>query len=230
MQALVDHLNLQKYHLLGTSGGTGFTLACAKEHHKSRLKGVGICAGIGPVQCGFDSMEEKQRKALEAWRDHPTEFKAFYDTEYVPLAQSEDPSILESKLRDEFKLGFAGKDRENMLREDNFNQAVASMREAWIQGAWAHAHGMALHWQPWGFRLEDVAFPGIKLWYGEKDVSTTPVMGRYMAERLPSAEYIEFSGESHLTVWKERILRKMINDLVGDSDANRRRRKRASGC
>lgn len=215
IQALVEHLELPEYHILGTSGGTGFALACAREHRPgSGLEGVGICAGIGPLECGFGSMDERQRKALEAWRDYPREFRQFYESEYVPLAQSEDHSLLEDKLRGEFEVGFTDEDRDIMLQEDTFQQAVASMRQAWCQGAWAHAHGMALHWQPWGFRLEDVALPGIKLWYGGKDVSTTPAMGKYMAQRLPAAEYVEFPRASHLTIWNEENLRQMLKDLT----------------
>lgn len=66
IDALAKHLNLPRYYIIGTSGGTGFTLACAKDLGLLKLKGVGICAGIGPLECGFDSMDETQRKALEA--------------------------------------------------------------------------------------------------------------------------------------------------------------------
>ena len=217
ISSLISHLQVPEYHLLGTSGGTGFTLACAKDlkHLHPALKGVGICAGVGPVECGFDSMHDAQLKAIQAWRDYPDEFKQYYETEYVPLAQSEDASLLEAKLRGEYEASFTGRDKEILMEESTFKQGVAALRQAWKQGAWAHAHGMAMHWKSWGFRLEDIGYPGIKLWYGGKDQSTTPIMGRYMAARLPDADYVEFPDDSHYTVWTENNLRAMIRSLIG---------------
>lgn len=77
IQILVDHLGLKEYYILGTSGGTGCTLACAKDMSPKRLKGVGICAGIGPVECGFDSMGELTKTAWDMWRDHPMEMQDY---------------------------------------------------------------------------------------------------------------------------------------------------------
>jgi hypothetical protein len=35
-------------------------------------------------------MSELQRKALEAWRGNTKEFREYYETDYVRLAQQED--------------------------------------------------------------------------------------------------------------------------------------------
>ncbi|KAM5346090.1 hypothetical protein ACJ41O_009095 [Fusarium nematophilum] len=198
-----EHLKLPSYYILGTSGGTGFTLACTKDLARSGLKAVGICAGIGPHECGFDSMAETQRKALEAWKNYPDEFRESYETEYVPLVQQKDTVALMNRLRGEIEAGFKGRDREAMLQEDTLRIAASSLRQAWIQGAWAHAKGMGIHWRPWGFKVDDVGFPGIKLWYGGSDVSTTPKMGKYMAERLKGSVYKEFLEDSLDTIWRE---------------------------
>ncbi|ETN39163.1 uncharacterized protein HMPREF1541_05386 [Cyphellophora europaea CBS 101466] len=220
IESLVAHLGLQRsgYYMVGTSGGTGFALACAKHLPPSELRGVGICAGVGPCEAGFASMSDLQCQALEAWRDHPAEFREWYETQYVPLAQLDDDGVaLARKLRADFEAGFEGRDREVLLEENAFNMAVRVLRQAWCQGAWAHAKGMEFHWRPWGFRLEDVAFPGrVRLWYGGEDVSATPAMGRFMAERLGGdAVYREFKGESHYTLWREGNLQAMLRDLLG---------------
>ncbi|RSL74440.1 hypothetical protein CEP53_000311 [Fusarium sp. AF-6] len=214
IDALAKHLNLPRYYIIGTSGGTGFTLACAKDLGPSKLKGLGICAGIGPFECGFDSMVEPQRKSLEAWRDYPAEFREYYESEYVPLAQKEVMTALTNRLRGEFEASFTGRDLELMMQESVLKMSVSSLRQAWIQGAWAHAKGIEFHWRPWGFKLEDMAFPSIKLWYGGRDESTTPVMGKYMADRLEGSVYKEFPEDSHYTIWREGNLQEMIRDLL----------------
>ncbi|KAM0425544.1 hypothetical protein ACHAPT_009336 [Fusarium lateritium] len=216
IKALAEHLKLPRYYIIGTSGGTGFTLACAKDLGSSKLKGVGICAGIGPLECGFESMVEAQRKALEAWREYPAEFREYYESEYVPLARQQDTTALTDRLRGEFKAGFSGRDQEAMMEEHVLKMSVSSLRQAWIQGAWAHAKGIEFHWRPWGFKLEDVAFPSVKLWYGGRDMSTTPVMGKYMADRLEGSVYKEFPDDSHYTIWREGNLQEMVRDLLDE--------------
>lgn len=79
IQALAEHLQLPGYYIIGTSGCTGCTLACAKDLPRSRLKGVGIWAEIGPYECDFESMSELRRKALEAWQNYPAEFRGYFD-------------------------------------------------------------------------------------------------------------------------------------------------------
>jgi pimeloyl-ACP methyl ester carboxylesterase len=214
IQSLAEHLDLKRYYILGTSGGTGFALACAKNLPRSQLKGVGICAGIGPYEGGYESMIEPQRKALEAWRDYPTELRQYYDSEYVPLAQQEETTALANRIRSDFEAAFSGMDREVLLEESTFKTAVNVLRQSWMQGAWAHAKGMEFHWQPWGFTLEDVAFPAVKLWYGKNDVLTTPAMGRFMANRLEASVYKEFAGASHITIWRDGNLQEMVRDLL----------------
>ncbi|RYP08964.1 hypothetical protein DL764_001575 [Monosporascus ibericus] len=184
IQALAEHLRLPNYYILGTSGGTGFTLACAKDLPPSQLKG------------------------------HPAEFTEYFQTEYVPLAQQDDAAALEKRIRSEFEESFTGEDRDVVPEENTFKMAVAAFRQAWVQGAWAHANGMEFHWRPWGFMLEDVAFPAIRLWYGENDVITTPAMGKYMAERPEKSVYREYVGESHYTIWREKNLKEMVRDLL----------------
>lgn len=217
IQALAEHLQLPSYYIIGTSGGTGFALACAKDLPRSGLKGVGICAGVGPYECGFESMSEPHRKALEAWRDYPTEFRQHFETEYVPLAQQTDTTALVNRTRSDFETApMTETDRAVLLQDHALTMAVGVFRQVWAQGAWAHAKGMELHWKSWGFKLEDVKFPALRLWYGEKDEGATPMMGRYMAERLKGSVYREFLGESHYTIWREGNLQDMVRHLLGE--------------
>lgn len=214
LQFLVDHLSLKQYYILGTSGGTGFALACARDLILSQLRGVGICAGIGPVDCGFDSMGETIKKAWDIWRDYPTEMEAYFEAEYVPLARSPDPGALRARMEADFKSWFTGEDLEHVLREEAFATAVQGYRQIYAQGARAHAKGIELNQRSWNFKLEDISFPGIKLWYGGEDVSTTPTMGRYMADRLTQSVYKEYKGKTHLTIWNEECLEGILRDLL----------------
>jgi pimeloyl-ACP methyl ester carboxylesterase len=214
VQCLVDHLSLEQYYILGTSGGTGPTLACARDLKPAQLKGVGICAGIGPVECGFESMGEIIKKAWDTWRNYPVEMKTYIESEYAHLAQAPDPTALRARIEADLRSWLTGKDLDHLLQEAEFNSAVNGYRQIYAQGAWAHAKGIEVNLRPWGFRIEDIKFRGIRLWYGGEDVNTTPTMGRFMAERLPESVYKEYQGKSHFTIWDEETLEEMLRDLL----------------
>jgi pimeloyl-ACP methyl ester carboxylesterase len=93
VRSLVNHLDLKQCFILGTSGGTGHTLACARDP-PPQLRGLGICAGVGPVECGFESMGDLIKQAWDYWRDYPAELTAYIEAEYVHLARI--PMILRS--------------------------------------------------------------------------------------------------------------------------------------
>ena len=218
IQSLVDHLGLEELYIIGTSGGTGYTLALAKFLSPHQLKGVGICAGIGPVECGFNSMSPLIKTAWDMWRDHPQEMQKYIADTYVRISRDRDPRALRASMEEAFRSYLSGEDLEHVLQDDAFEVAVRGYRQIYAQGAGAHARGIEVNLRSWGYRVEDVGFEGIRLWYGSDDVNTTPVMGKYMADRLPGAVYKEYEGKSHITIWNEENLEEMLRDLIGQSD------------
>lgn len=214
LNRLIDHLRLEECFILGTSGGTGHTLACAKNA-APQLRGVGICAGVGPVECGFESMGSLIKQAWDYWRDYPAELTKYIEAQYVHLARSADATELRQRIEADLRSYLTGKELEHNLEDGALDSAVQGHRQIYAQGAAAHAHGIAVNMRPWGFKVEDVKFPGIKLWYGSSDIHTTPTMGKYMAERLPGSVYKEYTGKSHLTIWNKEDLENMLSDLVG---------------
>lgn len=45
---LARHLDLKAWRVIGVSGGGPYALACARHHPPECLRGVAVCAGIGP--------------------------------------------------------------------------------------------------------------------------------------------------------------------------------------
>ncbi|KAL5354729.1 hypothetical protein ACLOAV_000818 [Pseudogymnoascus australis] len=194
--------------------GTGFTLACAKNLPKDQLAGVGICAGVGPYETGWAGLSEANQKGLQAWKQYPNELEEYFTNEYVPLAQMADAGALRERVRSDFQSWFSGRDRESLLQEGALSMAVDVYRQVYAQGARAHRVGVEFNLRSWGFALEDIDYPRIKLWYGEKDVNTSPEMGRYMASKLPDSRYKEYKGESHFTIWRKEIIEEMLKELL----------------
>ncbi|PVH83840.1 alpha/beta-hydrolase [Cadophora sp. DSE1049] len=63
VQNLIRFLNLEKsgYRILGLSGGTAHALACAKLLPREQVRGIGILAGVGPLNAGLGGMSVMNR-------------------------------------------------------------------------------------------------------------------------------------------------------------------------
>jgi len=52
IRQLAQHLGLKRYYMFGVSGGSAYTLACAKMLPREQVRGVGVCAGVAPWHAG----------------------------------------------------------------------------------------------------------------------------------------------------------------------------------
>ncbi|RBR23751.1 uncharacterized protein FIESC28_03456 [Fusarium coffeatum] len=213
LKALIEHLSLSTYHIIGTSGGTGYTLACAQALPRDNLKGVGICAGVGPWEAGLAGQSETMQKIMMIWKDQNQEFVEYLESIFLAAAQDPDPAKMENVWKEQIR-GFAPADQKILERPSAFQSAVRVFRQVYAQGGAGHGLEMKLNTQPWGFRVEDIDYEGVQLWYGSDDENTPPEMGQYMAERLPKSIYKEYPDETHYSLWREDLLEEFLKDLM----------------
>lgn len=83
-----------------------------------------------------------------------------------------------------------------------------------MQGFDGHIDDMRVLTRPWGFRIEDLAYPGLRLWYGGADVNAPPSMRVYLARRLPQSVCKEHAGETHFSLLPGGRFRGILNELV----------------
>lgn len=86
LSALIKHLSLDKYHIIGTSGGTGYTLACAQALPRDNLRGVGICAGVGPWEVGLAGQSDTMQKIIMIWKDQNEEYVEYMESIFLAIA------------------------------------------------------------------------------------------------------------------------------------------------
>lgn len=214
IQHLVDHLSLKEYYIIGKGGGACFALACAKDLPQSQLKGLAICGGIGPVECGFESMGEMSKSTMDMWRDCPEQMHSFMDAYRTDLAQAADSTALRAEIEALNKLMFVGDELEYFSKEESITAMVREERQMYAQGAGGIAKDYQFNVRHWGFDVKDVKFPRIQLWYGEDAVNGTPTMGKYLHARLPQSSYHECKTKSPLNVWDEENLENILNSLL----------------
>jgi pimeloyl-ACP methyl ester carboxylesterase len=192
---LADNLHLDRFAVVGFSGGGPYALACAYKIAQ-RLTACGIIAGVGqsgrflsflslwlpwlllPLTRRFFQEEEQARKSL------------------VWVARR-----------------WVEPDRQALSRTYVSEIMAASLVEALRQGAKGAAYDGMLLGRPWGFKPEAIAFPRIYLWHGERDSQVPVAMARALAERLVQCKATYYPGEGHISVivnHQEEIVTRLI--------------------
>lgn len=179
---LADHLQIARFAVVGVSGGGPYVLACAYRIPE-RLIACGIVSGVGPAR-----VRPYQRMP---WLLIPLMWimGRFFQTD----AQA-------SKSLRRFTRGWPESDRRCLLLPDISDLFAASMVEAFRQGTRGLTYDTILgETRPWGFKLADIAFPGIYLWHGEQDPDAPLAMGKAVADQTPDCKATFYPEEGHLS-------------------------------
>ncbi len=160
--ALADHLGIERFHIIGVSGGAPFALACA--HALPRVAGVALVSPLPPLA----SEQAPPRKALgkglsrlQSLGRHPwigrllmasvrqgTRFGLFNPQKVLDGASTPlDAACLTPLLR---------------------GRLIETWREGLRQGTAGAAADARIYASPWGFELSAITTP-VMIWHGTAD-------------------------------------------------------------
>ncbi|KFY92738.1 hypothetical protein V500_04054 [Pseudogymnoascus sp. VKM F-4518 (FW-2643)] len=212
VRRLADHLGLDTFRVIGSSAGGPYALACAHGLPRNRLIGVGILAGVAPWQAGTKGMTLLGRVIWNIWAWAPWTFRAICES-FVKAAKDPHPEKMEELL--DSALSTMKESDRKLLKDETIRRCtVAMLRAAFVQGSDGAVLETKLLTRPWDFKIEDIQYEGIKLWYGDEDTNTPLSGARYMAERLPRSKLKVYPGETHYmtasSARAEEILKEMM--------------------
>ncbi len=193
--ALAQHLAIDRFAVVGVSGGGPYALACAYKI-PDRLTACGIVAGMGPPDYGTVGMMARNRLLFFLARRLPWFFP--------PLMWAMGRSCQEEEQARKFLLRSAPHlvepDRACVLDPEAGGLLAADMVEAFRQGARGPAYEGILYARSWDFKVEDIAFPALFLWHGERDRNVPVAMGRAVAARLAHCQATYYADEGHMSL------------------------------
>ena len=198
---LADALQLDRFAVLGFSGGGPYAAACALKM-AGRLAATGIACGMGPPDA--PGMVDGVSWTLPA---KPAIMRRLLLV-VTSMGLKRDPDRFLSQSKETF----SGTDRQLLDQPEVAQAFVDTVKEALRAGAGGANQDAALYAQPWGFRLEDIS-ADVNLWHGGKDENVPVSVAHYAAEALPNCNARFYEGEGHLTLPYNRI-QEILSALV----------------
>lgn len=183
-----DILGIERFALLGASGGSPFALACGRALG-SRVTHIGIVVGSGPLEA------TGMRDALAITL--PSSSGLLRRLQYGMIAYAFEKGR-EDRVIEQSIASMGEADQAAMERPEVRAWFGGLFGEAVKQGGRAAAYEAGLYRKPWGFDVSQVETP-TSLWYGGKDEHVPASVGRWLAERIPNSSYVLWSDHGHFT-------------------------------
>ena len=190
VMALADALRLERFGVMGVSGGGPYALAVARAV-PDRVIAVSLACPMAPLEAVDTSHSKGAQGARFALR-HPLLARVAL-AEYASALRNH-PDRLPRLARSVGPADFA-------FLDDPVERGyiVESMHRAFDQGVAGVARGAAHLALPWACWLKDVR-PKVTIFQGCNDRIVSPAMARYLAAALPHAEAHFYPGEGHVSI------------------------------
>ena len=205
---LVDDLEIQRFAVVGWSGGAPYALACGALV-PDRVRAVAVVSGIGPIDRdgALGGMGRTERSALRLTHRAPWLAAPLYRSlaALVRFQPGLARRIIERSLppmdRAEFEARGAPED------------ALAYLSEALRQGPRGVVQDYRLLTYPWGFALRDITSP-VHVFHGDDDRSLPLHHAHDLVRRIPGATTHIWPDGGHLAVVEHAI---EVLEAVGGS-------------
>jgi len=193
IEQLADQLGLDRFGLVGLSGGGPYVLACAWRMPE-RVVAAAVLGCVAPsrgedrVEGGAVGFAARFEPVLALLRE-PLGVAL---TTFTRLARSVESQAFWLYMR----VSPEG-DQRVFARPEMKEMFLADLRTAARRSLKAPIYDMALFGRHWGFSLRDITVP-VRFWHGDADHIVPLEHGRHLAGLVPDSELRIRHGESHL--------------------------------
>jgi pimeloyl-ACP methyl ester carboxylesterase len=208
LAAIADHLKIDRFSVVGRSGGGSHALACAALLG-DRVDRVAALVSLAPSDAeGLDWYDGMTGSNVEEYSRVDDDRNGIQD-DLAKRAMEirDDPEQLLKLLLPEL----AGPDRRivddvaiRRLLAKTYSEGLRHSADGWIDDVLAFR-------RPWGFNLADISAPTL-LWHGADDRFSPVGHTRWLADRIPHAKALVEEGASHFSAME--VLPRILSWIV----------------
>jgi len=192
--ALAEALGIERFAVLGVSGGAPFALACA-AHLKERISKVALVCPLGPLDdpALFPQLPWGMRFLAQSRHRFPAPAR-WFGRRLLHLVRQRPERALKI-------LSFCAPvaDRQVLRRSEILSTLNTNAREAFRQQGLGAVLDLQIYLAPWGFALEEIEQP-LVLWHGTADRTVPRLLVDYLAAHLPNGTLRLVEGEGHFSL------------------------------
>jgi len=185
---LADALQVDRFAVLGISGGGPYALACA-HRIPGRLTTTTIVCGMGPA----DAPGAKDGIAMLLPGKSVLMRKLLLILMAMGLRRNPDRFLLQMKD------AVAEPDKLLLAQPEVVQTFIHSMLEAFRSGTRGASWDALLYKRPWGYQLREISMQ-IHLWHGELDTQVPVSVGQYAANAVQDCQAKFLPDEGHLSL------------------------------
>lgn len=196
--ALADHLKLNRFAVLGYSGGGVYAVACARSIPE-RITKAGVVSGTAPfTRPGLtDTIPADNLRFFAFSYEKPWLSRLFLNMMGV-MSRLASKQVIANALTT-----LPEPDRKLVESDPEFQKGFLGMiQEAVRKGPRGGQHDTRLMVTDWDFNPQDIQIP-VFWWHGEEDRNAPIAMAQYMAKAIPNAQAKYFANEGHLSLFKK---------------------------
>jgi pimeloyl-ACP methyl ester carboxylesterase len=213
IETIADHLGLDRFSVVGRSGGGPHALAAAALL-PARVARAAALVSVAPVDAEeidwFGGMNDENSRAFHtAEEDEP---KLVESLRLRADQGRRDPTGMLEVLRRQMTEADLRVVHDWMIRKllaETYSEALSPGPYGWIDDVLAFRRS-------WGFRLADIRQP-VRFWHGAQDNFAPVSHTRWLADRVPHAEVEVQSASAHFGAME--ILPAMLSWLGASSPA-----------
>ncbi|WPL16274.1 Non-heme chloroperoxidase [Thiorhodovibrio winogradskyi] len=212
LATLADHLQLERFALLGLSGGGPYAVACAWRLPE-RLSALVLACPLGPVYRPevLAAMNPPARASLALARRLPWLAQQVYGGP-TPWVLARWPGLVE-RVR---TLNLPPNDLIALAEGENQAILNSTIGDAMALGAPGARRDLHLYTHDWRIPFDAIqAQAPIRIWHGAADATVPAAHGRWYRDHLPGATLTTLPDQGHFSLpihFGERILGDLLTD------------------
>jgi pimeloyl-ACP methyl ester carboxylesterase len=193
---LADRLRIDRFSVVGWSGGGPYAMACA-HWLPDRIRSVGLVSAPAPLvgAPAADYLRRFDRNAARAAGRAPWMIRlALW---HWGRPQRRDPEgFFERSVA-----AMSAADQQVLAQPELRGRMIANSAELYRQGGRGLYDEALVLARPWGFELADIRAP-VSIWHGARDDTVPLSMADYMARAIPRARARFYHDEGHHLLYR----------------------------
>lgn len=191
--AIARELEIERFSVVGRSGGGPHALACAALL-PDRVVRTAVLVGIAPADAAdLDWYQGMARSNVDEYTTADANSSVLAELLRLKADQTRvQPEAIVEAIRSDLQrpdLRVVDDVAIRRLLTDTYAEALREGPYGWIDDVFAFR-------KPWGFRLEDIPGP-VRLWHGADDTFSPVSHTRWLASKIPRAEVQVQAGAAH---------------------------------